>query len=113
MGKVPAALKKLAANAKSQAVIPMYAAPPAPKQPKAKEEKGKKGDAGGSKATVPAGEPGSFDAIHSATATQELQWHLLAYRLTPGTTLSRTMTGSSAADVAKPIPKGKETKSPS
>merc|ERR1719331_1688797 len=46
---IPKALQKLAADARKQAVIPMYAAPPAPKEPKGakepkeKEQKDKKG----------------------------------------------------------------------
>jgi hypothetical protein len=113
---IPKALQKLAADARKQAVIPMYAAPPAPKEPKGakepkeKEQKDKKGKKGedaaapastGATATVlSGGEPGSFNALHTATATQELQWHLLAYRLDPGTTLSRT-SGATSGGGAK------------
>jgi len=120
--KVPQALKKAAADARKQAVIPMYAAPPAPKEPK--DKKAKKGDEGSSKAAAkpaagaaakptagPAIDAGSFDALHAATATQELQWHLLAYRLDPGTVLSRTMIEPSA-EAAKPSQKGKQAASP-
>jgi len=110
-------LKKAAADARKQAVIPMYAAPQAPKEPK--DKKAKKGEESSSKAaakpasgiTGPTIDAGSFNALHAATATQELQWHLLAYRLDPGTVLSRTMTEPSA-EAAKPTQKGKQTASP-
>lgn len=80
-------------------------------------KKGKKAEGDGAKAVAaPVGEPGSFDALHTATASQELQWHLLAYRLDPGTTLSKTTTTSAtqassapaaAAKTAKPAPQAK------
>jgi len=117
--KVPKALQKLAADAKKQAVIPLYAAPPAPKEPK--DKKAKKGEDAGSKDKAPAkptgGKPaaagptvdaGSFNALHAATATQELQWHLLMYRLEPGTVLSKTSTAPSKAEAGKQPPAGKQ-----
>ena len=44
---------------------------------------------------------GSFNTMYTATATQELQWHLIAYRYNPGTTLSRTMTTTTSQPCAE------------
>lgn len=101
---VQAVVQKLAEAVRARAVIPLYSAPPAPKEPKdkkegkggkadAKEEKGKekgKGDKAQPKEAAVAsasGPQGVFGQLHTSTATQELQWHLLSYRLNSCTTL--------------------------
>eukprot|EP00928_Gymnodinium_smaydae_P018688 TRINITY_DN1711_c0_g7_i1.p1 TRINITY_DN1711_c0_g7~~TRINITY_DN1711_c0_g7_i1.p1 ORF type:complete len:685 (-),score=140.22 TRINITY_DN1711_c0_g7_i1:103-2091(-) len=93
-------LEKMTTAARTGVVIPMYCAPPAPPEPKQPKEKGEKGDKaekgkdakkGGknSASDTPLKVPGgSMEAHRAATATQELQWHLLRYRMMPRTTLS-------------------------
>lgn len=88
-----AVLQKLAEDARARAVLPMFSAPPAPKEPKEKKEsKGGKAEAALASAASGGGAPvcgplGTFGQAHRRSATQELQWHLLAYRLRPVTTL--------------------------
>jgi len=106
-------LKELAAEAKKAAVLPMYVAPVAAKEPMKKGEgKADKADADGGKreggkkdkggaapakggaVVVPAG-AGALGSFYAATATQELQWALLAYQIRPRTSLSAAAGGSS------------------
>lgn len=99
---VKAVVLALAEQCKARAVIPSYVAPPAPKEPKAgkegskeggKEGKKKDGEAGGKKGEAAKGPSGPIGQFLQTTATQELQWHLLAYRLRPGTTLGKAPAG--------------------
>mmetsp|Transcript_101249 Transcript_101249/g.253806 ORF Transcript_101249/g.253806 Transcript_101249/m.253806 type:complete len:650 (-) Transcript_101249:109-2058(-) len=100
-GGLASALKELASSARSAAVIPMYTAPPAPKQPKEKGEgaakdKSSGGAASGGKPSTPAA-AGAIGKLHGATATQELQWALLAYQMRPRTTLGEAALQSGGA----------------
>jgi len=105
-----AALKELATSARSAAVLPMYTAPPAPKQPKEKADgaaKDKSGGGGGKADGKAAGgkaaPAGAIGKLHGATATQELQWALLAYQMRPRTTLGEAVSqpaGQAAAGAA-------------
>lgn len=98
---VGAALRTLSSKAQAQAVIPMYAAPPAPKEPRApKDKKGAKDEAAADSKTAPAVPAGDFSTMHTKTQTEELQWHLLAYRLNPVTMLSQTLASTPAAPAA-------------
>eukprot|EP00928_Gymnodinium_smaydae_P024271 TRINITY_DN19684_c0_g5_i3.p1 TRINITY_DN19684_c0_g5~~TRINITY_DN19684_c0_g5_i3.p1 ORF type:complete len:764 (+),score=218.45 TRINITY_DN19684_c0_g5_i3:96-2387(+) len=102
--KLRAILEDLAAGARKEVVIPMYCAPPAPAEPKQpKEKKSDKGKDAAVSAEKKSGGAapapltnGSLDAYRKATATQELQWHLLRYRMRPETTLSTAAAGSAA-----------------
>jgi hypothetical protein len=120
--RVQAALKKLEADACSGAVFPLYVAPAEAKEAKApKEKKAKKEEAaeekpaavGGSstKATGSGAKAGGgpFQTLKKATATQELQWELLAYKLRPSTTLGAAAAAPPAKGAAKaaPQPAGK------
>eukprot|EP00930_Biecheleria_cincta_P070901 TRINITY_DN58479_c0_g1_i1.p1 TRINITY_DN58479_c0_g1~~TRINITY_DN58479_c0_g1_i1.p1 ORF type:complete len:650 (+),score=136.86 TRINITY_DN58479_c0_g1_i1:63-2012(+) len=112
-GSVQAVLAELVKSTKTAAVMPMYCAPPAPKEPKEAKGKtdkgGKQADAGSAKsaaASSPAA--GQIGDLHKKTATQELQWHLLAYRLKPQTTLGAAAASPTPAGEA---PKGKDSAS--
>jgi len=124
-GDVKAIVGKLAEERRARAVIPMYVAPPFPKEKKEgkggkaegkeqKEQKAKGGKAepkaAAAAAAAPAGPLGAFGLLHKTTATQELQWHLLSYRLRPSTTLgvaakAAPSKGAQAASTA-PKPEG-------
>lgn len=69
---VQSVLAVMTKQTRSRACIPRYVQP-AVKEPKAAKE---------------AKQSGGIGQLHAATATQELQWHLLAYRLRPASTLS-------------------------
>jgi len=106
--RVQAALKKLEADTCSGAVFPLYVAPveakeaKAPKDKKAQKETAEEKPAavggGSAKATGSGAKEGggAFQTLKKATATQELQWQLLAYKLRPSTTL-----GAAAVEPAK------------
>lgn len=117
--RVQAALAKRESAAKSAAVFPLYAEPPKPAEPKDKkakkdggkaDAKGGKADAGAAKGgkvdaapapaaakAAPAGSSASLSAFKKATATQELQWQLLAYKMRPSTTLGAAAGGGGAS----------------
>jgi len=106
-GSVQAVLSELTESTKTAAVMPMYCAPPAPKEPKEAKGKtdkgGKQADAASAKsaaASPPAA--GQIGDLYKKTATQELQWQLLAYRLRPQTTLGAAAATSSATAGAAP-----------
>jgi len=86
-----AVLSTRAKSVRDSAVLPLYSAPQAAKEPKGKKDTPKE-----IPAQVPC-TPGSFTALHQVTATQELQWQLLAYRLRPGTALGKASVSTLAA----------------
>jgi len=105
--KVREVLQKLATAARAEAVIPLYAEPPAPKEakePREKKEKDAKPVVAG--AAAPRLAAGTFGALHKAVATQELQWNLLAYRMRPSTTLSAAEVAGPASTKAPAAAKG-------
>ncbi|CAE8592355.1 unnamed protein product, partial [Polarella glacialis] len=97
--EVKAVLQALADAAKKAAVMPLYAAPPAVKEPKDKKEgkdSAKDEAAPAAKRAAPSAAPcaeGGVQKIHKATATQELQQLLLAYRLRPRTVVGEAVMG--------------------
>jgi len=106
--KVQAVLSAMADSTKGSAVMPLYTAPAAPKEPKAKEGDKKVQKEAGDKAGKPKVEAaGAIGDLHNSTATQELQWHLLAYRMRPCTTLGEAAKGGGiAASGHSEVPNG-------
>lgn len=84
--EVKGVLTRLAGRLRAEAVIPLYTAPNDPKPSKA----GKVAEIGQAAKALggQGGAPGEFKKFHESTATQELQWHLLRYKLCRTTLLS-------------------------
>ena len=96
-GGLQQALEKLAEDARAASVIPAYEAPAAPKEPKQKKSKTaeeeavkveqQKGDA--KKESIKKPDPKTTTPNEAAVGYgEELQWHYLAYHLSPVTSLS-------------------------
>lgn len=100
--KVVDAVKDLASISKSSAVLPLYVEPLADSKNKGAAKGDKNND---SKGNAGAGKKGveDFAKFHSATATQELQWALLAYHMRPRTTLGASAEAGNQGRTAKNV----------
>eukprot|EP00927_Polykrikos_kofoidii_P042592 TRINITY_DN3660_c0_g2_i1.p1 TRINITY_DN3660_c0_g2~~TRINITY_DN3660_c0_g2_i1.p1 ORF type:complete len:658 (+),score=136.18 TRINITY_DN3660_c0_g2_i1:75-2048(+) len=91
---VKGVLMRLAEESRARAVIPLFTAPPAAAEAKSKGDKA--ATVGGKSGVM---KPGEFKKCHETTASQELQWHLLRYRLFRTTSLSATQPKVLGAEV--------------